>query len=183
MPTDLVVQDENGRLITDSLKVAAKFGKEHFNVLEKIKALECSENFRALNFKVSSYKPVGASRSYPKVIMTFDGYTFLVGGFSGKKAAKFKEQYIAAFNEMRERLFAPAQPMSQLEILLGAVNGLVAQDKRIKEIDAKVDEVDERNRATAEKVSELDHVFHTNGCAKGSFEFPRGHLHFTRDAA
>lgn len=34
--------------------------------------------------------------------MTQDGFTFLVMGFRGKKAAEFKEAYIKQFNEMRE---------------------------------------------------------------------------------
>ena len=34
--------------------------------------------------------------------MTKDGCVFLVMGFTGKEAALFKEQYIAAFNEMVE---------------------------------------------------------------------------------
>lgn len=32
--------------------------------------------------------------------MTKDGFTFLVMGYRGKKAAKFKEMYILRFNEM-----------------------------------------------------------------------------------
>ena len=34
--------------------------------------------------------------------MTKDGFTFLVMGFTGKKAAKFKELYIRRFNEMEQ---------------------------------------------------------------------------------
>lgn len=36
--------------------------------------------------------------------MTRDGFTFLAMGFTGKVAAKFKEAYINAFNEMEEML-------------------------------------------------------------------------------
>ncbi len=36
--------------------------------------------------------------------MTKDGFVFLVMGFTGKKAAAFKEAYIAEFNRMEERL-------------------------------------------------------------------------------
>ncbi len=34
--------------------------------------------------------------------MTKDGFTFLAMGFRGKKAAAFKEKYIAAFNQMEK---------------------------------------------------------------------------------
>ena len=36
--------------------------------------------------------------------MTFDGFTFLVMGFTGKTAAQFKEAYIAEFNRMRQTI-------------------------------------------------------------------------------
>ena len=36
--------------------------------------------------------------------MTRDGFTFLAMGFTGKVAARFKEAYIEAFNEMERRL-------------------------------------------------------------------------------
>lgn len=34
-------------------------------------------------------------------LMTQDGFTLLVMGFTGKKAMQFKEQYIKEFNEMK----------------------------------------------------------------------------------
>nr|WP_240321933.1 Rha family transcriptional regulator [Pasteurella multocida] len=37
-------------------------------------------------------------------LMTQDGFTLLVMGFTGKKAMQFKEQYIKEFNEMKKRL-------------------------------------------------------------------------------
>lgn len=36
--------------------------------------------------------------------LTRDGFTFLAMGFTGKVAAKFKEAYIEAFNDMERRL-------------------------------------------------------------------------------
>ena len=36
--------------------------------------------------------------------MTKDGFTFVAMGFTGKEAAKFKEDYINAFNEMHDFL-------------------------------------------------------------------------------
>lgn len=37
-------------------------------------------------------------------MMTRDGFTFLAMGFTGERAAQFKEAYISAFNEMENRL-------------------------------------------------------------------------------
>ncbi|HCM1919321.1 TPA: ash family protein, partial [Salmonella enterica subsp. salamae serovar 28:r:e,n,z15] len=46
---------ENGRAVTTSVAVAEYFGKRHDNVIQKIKLLDCSTEFTALNFKVSEY--------------------------------------------------------------------------------------------------------------------------------
>ena len=58
-----------------------------------------NENESALNFADSSYKNE-QNKKQPEVLMTRDGFTFLAMGFTGKKAAQWKEQYIAAFNQM-----------------------------------------------------------------------------------
>ena len=87
--------------MTDSLKVADVFGKRHKNIIQAVKELDCSEEFRRLNFQPSYYLNEQIKRQ-PKFNMTQDGFTFLVMGFRGKKAAEFKEAYIKQFNEMRE---------------------------------------------------------------------------------
>ena len=87
--------------MTDTLKVAEVFGKLHDNILQALKNLDCSEEFNALNFKVVKYTDEKGEKR-PKVLMTQDGFTFLVMGFRGKKAAEFKEAYIKQFNEMRD---------------------------------------------------------------------------------
>ena len=42
--------------MTDSLMVAEKFNKRHDNVLKDRRELECSEEFRLLNFEETRYK-------------------------------------------------------------------------------------------------------------------------------
>ncbi|WBF68504.1 Rha family transcriptional regulator [Desulfovibrio subterraneus] len=117
---DLVVI-ENGQPMTTSLKVAEVFGKEHKHILRDIEPLDCSEEFRESNFGLSSYQPAGAKRSYPMYHITRDGFTFLAMGFTGARAAEFKEQYISAFNameqELRGRMTTAVQPMSSIEML------------------------------------------------------------------
>nr|WP_313789097.1 Rha family transcriptional regulator [Paenibacillus larvae] len=87
---------ENGKTVTDSLTVAEVFGKRHDNVVQDIKNLECSQEFSLLNFQESTYTNE-RGRTYPKYIITQDGFSFLVMGYTGKKALqeKFKEMYIA----------------------------------------------------------------------------------------
>lgn len=100
----LFAEKKNGQAMVSSLTVAEVFGKEHCDVLKAIKNLDCSADFRDGNFAVSKYKPVGQKRSYPCYNMTKDGFTYLVFGFTGAKAAEFKEKYIAAFNAMESHI-------------------------------------------------------------------------------
>ncbi|WP_334469861.1 Rha family transcriptional regulator [Arsenophonus sp. PmNCSU2021_1] len=97
----------NGKAITTSKDVADYFDKRHDNVLRAIDSLDCSVNFHALNFE-EMYSSIeignGATRESKIYHMTKDGFVFLVMGFTGKKAAQFKEAYIAEFNRMEAQL-------------------------------------------------------------------------------
>jgi Rha family phage regulatory protein len=91
------------KLYVSSLDVAHHFEKQHNNVLRAIEALECSAEFRALNFERSSYASV-QNRQIPIYRLTRDGFTMLVMGFTGPKAAFWRERYIQAFNVMEAEL-------------------------------------------------------------------------------
>ncbi|KAA5920921.1 Rha family transcriptional regulator [Pantoea sp. VH_4] len=92
-----------GQAVTTSTAVADFFHKRHDDILKKIRVLDCSEDFTARNFAVSDYQD-STGRRLPMYEMTKDGFTFLVMGFTGKKAAAFKEAYIAEFNRMEAEL-------------------------------------------------------------------------------
>lgn len=69
-------------IAANSLNVAEVFGKNHFDVLDKIDKLECSQEFRDRNFAVSSYV-TSQNREQKMYEMTRDGFSFLVMGFTG----------------------------------------------------------------------------------------------------
>ncbi|HEB6454597.1 TPA: Rha family transcriptional regulator [Salmonella enterica subsp. enterica serovar Hvittingfoss] len=94
---------ENGRAVTTSVAVAEFFGKLHKNVIQKIEMLECSSQFTELNFKPGEYTD-STGRKLPMYQITKNGFVFLVMGFTGKKAAAFKEAYIAEFDRMENEL-------------------------------------------------------------------------------
>lgn len=94
-----VFADTSDTARANSLIVAQMFERRHDNVLRDIKTLDCSDEFRRLNFEESSYINEQGKKQ-PCVNMTRDGFTFLVMGYRGKKAARFKEAYIKRFNEM-----------------------------------------------------------------------------------
>ncbi|EOB4761461.1 Rha family transcriptional regulator [Escherichia coli] len=94
---------ENGRAVTTSIAVAEFFRKMHKNVIQKIDSLECSPEFNRLNFKPVTYTDAKGEKR-PMYQITKNGFVFLVMGFTGKKAAAFKEAYIAEFDRMEAEL-------------------------------------------------------------------------------
>ena len=104
------VEIVNGHLQTNSFKIAEHFGKQHKNVIRDIDNLECSPEFRRLNFEPTQTRiPIhnGGHRYIKAYTLTRDGFTFLAMGFTGKEAAKWKEAYIEAFNRMEAALSKP----------------------------------------------------------------------------
>ena len=93
---------ENGRAVTTSIAIAEFFGKQHHHVVQKIESLECSERFLTSNFSRVKFEHRG--NTYNAYQITKNGFVFLVMGFTGKKAAAFKEAYIAEFDRMEEEL-------------------------------------------------------------------------------
>lgn len=111
---ELIPKDEYGMFAdmkdiarVDSLYVAEAFKRNHRDVLRSIDAIldpesGFSREFGLRKIAQSSYtnKQNKKQRCYA---MTKDGFVALVMGFTGKKAAHFKELYIKRFNKM-ERL-------------------------------------------------------------------------------
>lgn len=148
---ELVKINDNNQVTTDSLTVADRFGKRHCDVLRSIKLLKCSRDFNARNFASVEYKDQkGEKRTYYD--MTQDGWMFLVMGFTGEKAAEWKEKFIVAFRameaELRKRQDKPvivsehtrALPSGKKEIVLSAK----AREEIREEIDHSVNNALER---------------------------------------
>lgn len=100
--TNLVTIDRD-RIVTDSQTLAKTFGKRHKNVLQAYDKLKCSDEFRRLNFQPTEFLD-SQGKVQRQVQMTKDGFAMLAMGFTGPKAAAFKEDYIRAFNEMTEAM-------------------------------------------------------------------------------
>ncbi|EPB0513021.1 Rha family transcriptional regulator [Salmonella enterica subsp. enterica] len=116
----------NGQAVTSSLAVADYFTKRHDDVLKKIRALDCSPEFTARNFAVSDYTDA-SGRKLPCYNITRDGFAFLAMGFTGKRAAQFKEAYINAFNQMEKRCITALSLFDYLRLLrLAGVPGYIS---------------------------------------------------------
>ncbi|AXD72694.1 transcriptional regulator [Salmonella enterica] len=94
---------ENGRAVTTSVAVAEYFRKMHKDVLKKIDNIDCSVEFNERNFAPVEYIDAKGEKR-PAYQITKNGFVFLVMGFTGKRAAAFKEAYIAEFDRMENEL-------------------------------------------------------------------------------
>ena len=125
------ITHHHGQLVTNSLKVAEAFGKRHDDVLRKVRAIECSDEYRLRNFAETVTERANPSGGgpirRPIVEMTRDGFIFLVMGFTGKKAAHIKEAYINAFNQMEQALLNPESVLSEQNLTCLASNATAAE--------------------------------------------------------
>lgn len=105
-----LVTSYNGVLVADSLEVADRFGKSHKNVLQTINntITNLAAEFSATNaepedyFILAEYQNRG--KTYRKYLLTRDGFSLLVMGFTGPAALHWKLLYIEAFNKMEQAL-------------------------------------------------------------------------------
>lgn len=110
-PIENIVEIDDGKMFTTSLIVAQAFEKEHKDVLKAISNLECSPEFNERNFAPVEYKDAKGEMR-PAYRLTRDGFAFLAMGFTGKKAAAWKEKFLEAFNAMEAALLGrqPEEP-------------------------------------------------------------------------
>lgn len=105
------------QLVTDSRTVAEHFGKQHKHVLEAIDNL-VAENSATKNMFLEQYREY-RGQSFRYYLMSRDGFSLLVMGFTGKTALEWKIKFIEAFNEMEKTLCStpevkPADAKSKL---------------------------------------------------------------------
>ncbi len=109
---EIVYKSQKGSAVTDSERVAWKFQKRHADVLRAIETLlediksQVTEHERknAPMFHLTHREVTlgnGARRPSPIYMMTEEGFTLLAMGFTGKKAVRFKLDYIDAFQKMK----------------------------------------------------------------------------------
>ena len=97
----------DGQPTTTSRDITETFGKRHDDVLKRIRSLDCSPEYHARNFAemiIEVEIGKGATRKDPAYRITRDGFAFLCMGFTGAKAAQWKERYINTFNKMADKL-------------------------------------------------------------------------------
>ena len=99
------LENKNGVAVVSSRVVAQDFSKRHKNVLESIDNIikELSTAEKSALFIESQYKASNGKMN-KEYLLTRDGFSLLVMGFTGKEALQWKLQYIEAFNKMEEQI-------------------------------------------------------------------------------
>ncbi len=132
-----LVKVESGKVVTSSLVIAEVFEKRHDHILRDIKSLDCSKEFRLLNFG-ESYYTNSQNREMPCYAITKDGFSFLVMGFTGKKAAEFKEKYIKAFNDAQKKQ-QPKDYISALKVLIAKEEEKLLLENKVENLSTALD--------------------------------------------
>ncbi len=122
----------DGRAVTTSIAIAEYFTKRHADVIRKIETLEFSPEFNARNFASVEYTDAKGEKR-PAYEITRDGFAFLAMGFTGKRAAIFKEHYINAFNMMEAKLSAGVSAFPErIELLITLENGAIVDSRPVQ---------------------------------------------------
>jgi Rha family phage regulatory protein len=126
-----LIHQSGDRLVVTTLEISNHFGRQHKNVLQAIQNLECSPEFRRLNFQPVTYND-GKGEKRTAYELTRDGFTFLCMGFTGPQAAVWKERYIEAFNQMEAALRGNL-PALKREYPLALENGQLKDQIRARD--------------------------------------------------
>lgn len=89
----------DGELVVTSRQVAEDFEKQHQHVTQAIENL-ISENSLLKSMMIESEYTNDRGRRYKEYLLTRDGFSLLVMGFTGSRALQWKLKYIEAFNKM-----------------------------------------------------------------------------------
>lgn len=105
---------ENDMITTTSLKVAEIYGKDHADVMKKIrKFIELIPELGLGNFSESSYINE-QQKEQPMFNMDRQGFSMLVNKFTGDKATIFTYKYTKAFERMIELIELLSQENEEL---------------------------------------------------------------------
>ena len=103
MKNELMLFERREQAVVSSRVIAERFGKQHRDV---VRAIENKiPSLTAQNCTVKDYFIYGKFEHngnwYTEYLLTQDGFSFVVMGFTGKEADRWKLLYIQAFNAMQ----------------------------------------------------------------------------------
>ncbi|ACO85587.1 Rha family transcriptional regulator [Clostridium botulinum] len=151
----VVLKVENGQPVVSSREVADDFGKRHSHVVEaidnKIESLtaENSEVKISKLFIPTTFNHNG--NDYKEYLLTRDGFTFIVMGFTGAKADSWKFKYIEAFNKMEQYIKEKQKPKCIEDVLIQSL-------QEMKDVKYQLETVKREGKETKEEVQAIRDV-------------------------
>lgn len=110
---EVVYKTNRGTPVTDSVKVARVFEKQHKNVLKSIRnILGAAQNLANQKWFAETTYTDAQGKRQPMFLMNRDGFSLLTMSLTGEKAMAFKVAFIEQFNRMEQAIkeLAPATP-------------------------------------------------------------------------
>lgn len=128
------IQSNEGLLVVTSREVAGNFDRDHSKVLRSIETTmlnEPSQNW--IGYFIPSEYADAKGEMRKEYLLTKDGFSLLVMGFTGAKALQWKMKYIEAFNNMERMIKNPKDSNLKVVSLLHAeVGELIAATNQIE---------------------------------------------------
>jgi Rha family phage regulatory protein len=149
----------NGQVVVSSRQIAENFEKRHDSILRDIENL--AKNITPQNcgmlFIQSEYKNED-NRMFKEYLLTRDGFSLLVMGFTGQKALEWKLKYIEAFNKM-EKMLTTQSPSYQIADPIERAKAWIQEQEEKKALEGHIEELKPKalfaDSVTASKTSIL----------------------------
>lgn len=144
---NVVYKTNKGTPVTDSVKVAQVFGKQHKNIMQTIRnVLGSAENSAHQKWFCESTYYDAQNKQRPMFLMNRDGFSLLAMGLTGAKAMQFKIGFIEQFNAMEKavkevRGASPVIPQTFAEALRLAASQAEQIEVQQKQLEAQAPKV------------------------------------------
>ncbi len=131
----------NGQVVVSSRQIAENFEKRHDSILRDIdNLLRGIPKIVDTLFIPATYTQTQNKQTYREYLMTRDGFSLLVMGFTGSKALEWKLKYIEAFNKMEKMLIEKA-PSYQIADPIERAKAWIQEQEEKKALEGHIEEL------------------------------------------
>ena len=145
--SEVVYKTNRGTPVTDSVKVARVFEKQHKNVMKSIRnILGSAQNLANQKWFAETTYTDAQGKRQPMFLMNRDGFSLLTMSLTGEKAMAFKVAFIEQFNRMEQAIkelvpATPAIPQTFAQALRLAAEQAETIEAQQKQIEAQAPKV------------------------------------------
>ena len=145
--SEVVYKTNRGTPVTDSVKVARVFEKQHKNVMRSIRnILGSAQNLANQKWFAETTYTDAQGKRQPMFLMNRDGFSLLTMSLTGEKAMAFKVAFIEQFNRMEQAIkelapVTPAIPQTFAQALRLAAEQAETIEAQQKQLEAQAPKV------------------------------------------